>query len=241
MGGMSPVKDFFRDVWRIAAACAAGAFVFSLLVGLIAANPFGIAFSRAFLLALLFAGLGVGLRAVVKAYLPEVMGAARPAADSEAPAEAGTVDIVLPEDETLQREVFQGPLGAPGRAESEGAEEEPAEVLDAADGEEPSAAEARAIGELAEQLGDELAPAEEVQPEDELPRSVSDTDAGALDALPDMAGLEPPPGHRNGPAARVPRAGGRTPEDAVRNLLANEDPATLARAIRTSLKKDEKG
>jgi len=261
---MGPVKDFVRDAWRIAAACAAGAFVLSLLIGLIAANPFGIALSRAFLFALLFAALGVGLRAVVKAYLPEVMSAARPPQGAEAPASAGTVDIVLPEDEGLQREAFQGGAGSgPGSA---GAEDEPTEVLDA---EEPSQAEAQALGDLAEELGEELpqaeggeaaagaaresgspsvaAPmggeeAEEVRPEDELPRSLANVDAGELDALPDIAELEPPSGQKSGPAARVPRSAvGKTPEDAVRNLLANEDPATLARAIRTALKKDEKG
>ena len=261
------MKDFVRDAWKIAAACAAGAFVLSLLIGLIAANPFGIALSRAFLFALLFAALGVGLRAVVKAYLPEAMGTARAAPGAGSPLPAGTVDIVLPEDEGLQRETFQG--GAGRGAGSTGAEDEPTEVLDAADVEEPSQAEARALGELAEELGEELptaesgeaaaegaresgrpsiaAPiggeeAEEVQPEDELPRRAADADAGELDALPDIAELEPSPGQKSGPAARVPRSAvGRTPEDAVRNLLANEDPATLARAIRTALKKDEKG
>ncbi len=257
---MGPVKDFVRDAWKIAAAFAAGAFVLSLLVGLIAANPFGVAVSRAFLLALLFAGLGVGLRAVVKAYLPEVTGASRPAADAGAPVTAGAVDIVLPEDEGLQREAFQA--GAERRAESGSAEDEPTEVLDAGEADETSPAEARALGELAEELGEEFQPAEEgeeaaaeapgssrpfaeaeeAQPEDAMRRSVVNVDAGELDALPDIAELEPPPGQKSGPAARVPHAAaGKTPEDAVRNLLSNQDPATLARAIRTALKRDEKG
>jgi hypothetical protein len=264
---LGPVKDFVRDAWKTAAACAAGAFVLSLLIGLIAANPFGIAVSRAFLFALLFAGLGVGLRAVVKSYLPEAMGASRPAADAGAPAAGGTVDIVLPEDEGLQREAFQGSAGQ--GVGSMDAEDEPADVLDAAEADEPSQAEARVPGELAEELAEELPEAEsgqaaarsgregghpsvgspagdeeaeEAQPEDELPRSVANVDAGELDALPEIAELEPPSGPKNGPAARVPRSAvGKTPEDAVRNLLANEDPATLARAIRTALKKDEKG
>jgi hypothetical protein len=263
---MSPVKDFVRNAWRIAAACAAGAFVFSLLIGLIAANPFGIALSRAFLFALLFAALGVGLRAVIKAYLPEVMGTSPPPADAGAPV-AGSVDIVLPEDEGLQREAFQGSAGP--EAASGGAEDEPTEVLDAGEADEPSPAEAPALGDLAEEFGEELPRAEgeetaaggarargrsfaasplvgeeadEVQPQEDLPRSAASMDAGELDALPDIAELEPPSGLKSGPAARVPRSAvGQTPEDAVRNLLSNEDPATLARAIRTALKKDEKG
>ncbi len=252
---MSPVKDFVRDAWRIAAACAAGAFVLSLLIGLIAANPFGIAVSRAFLFALLFAALGAGLRAVIKAYLPEAMGTPAPPPDAAATT-AGSVDIVLPEDEELQREAFRG---AGPAAVSGDAEDEPTEVLEAAEADEPSQAEARALGELAEELGEVLPQAEsgetaaggiqengeaaqEARPEEELPRGVANMDAGELDALPEIAELEPPSGLKSGPAARVPRAAvGQTPEDAVRNLLANEDPATLARAIRTALKKDEKG
>ncbi len=41
-GGMGPVKDFVRDVWKIAAACACGAFFLSLVIGLFAGNPFGV-------------------------------------------------------------------------------------------------------------------------------------------------------------------------------------------------------
>jgi hypothetical protein len=66
-----------------------------------------------------------------------------------------------------------------------------------------------------------------------------------LDALPDIADLDSPAAPRGAaarPMSRVPRpAAGERPEDAVRNLLGGQDPATLARAIRTSLKKDEKG
>jgi hypothetical protein len=284
VGGLSPVKDFVRDAWKIAAACAVGAFVLSLVVGLIAGNPFGIAFGRAFLLALLFAGIGGGLRAVIKTYLPEMLGSA-PAQSAPEAARGGSVDIVLPEDETLQRQAFQHPPGAGRRgagaagaegaraedgeqedAASQAAEEEPTEVLEAPDSDEDSQAEARALGELAAEMGEEIPPAEEagqadrgpprgqpspaaasegdaeeVQPEDGLPRGVN-PQAGELDSLPDIAQLEPLPGQRSGPAPRVPRSAvGQTPEDAVRNLLSNEDPVTLARAVRTALKKDEKG
>ncbi|HET6452114.1 MAG TPA: hypothetical protein VFI08_12425, partial [Spirochaetia bacterium] len=74
------MRDFFKDVWKIAAGTAAGAFLLSLLIGLAAANPFGIAFSRAFLLALVFGALGAGVRAIIKAYLPELASGPVPAA-----------------------------------------------------------------------------------------------------------------------------------------------------------------
>jgi len=264
---MGPVRDFVKDAWRMAAACAAGAFVLSLLIGLIAANPFGIAFSRAFLFALLFGGLGAGLRAVLKSYFLQAAGAAPPAGGPGAAARPGSVDIVLPEDEALQRQAFQRPGtegafadGAGGSSEetSAASDDEPAEVLEAPEEEEGSTAEARALGELTAGLGDDLDPVEGaprsrpsfspasagsgeegVESEDDLSFAGGGS-AGDLDALPDIAQLEPP--QRSGPSARIPRAGsGASPEDAVRNLLSNEDPSTLARAIRTALKKDEKG
>ena len=116
---MGPVKDFVRDVWKIAAACASGAFLLSLVIGLIAGNPFGIAFFRALLFGILFAGLGVGLRFVVRAYLPELAAAGAPAGSADAstePRAAGqrgtAVDIVLPEDDSLRQAGLQRHLPA---------------------------------------------------------------------------------------------------------------------------------
>jgi hypothetical protein len=68
------------------------------------------------------------------------------------------------------------------------------------------------------------------------------------EALPDISSIEIAPQRdakrRRGPAegtlARLPVAG-ESPEQALRGALSGEDPATLARAIRTVLKKDEQG
>jgi len=273
---MGPVRDFVRDAWRIAAAFAAGAFVLSLVIGLIASNPFGVAVSRAFLLALLFAGLGAALRGVVKAFLPEILGTANAAAGPAADGKAGGVDIVLPEDETLQSQAIERPAARPRRGrgdqdqtlapqDTEGIEE-PSEVLDAPDDDEMAAAEAQALGALATELGQEPGPAAEslrageegaagasspasfVQGEAQSPEErdlpLGADQPGELDALPELGELEPEPpvAQRGSPVPRAPRRGaGESPEDAVRNLLSNEDPATLARAIRTHLKRDEKG
>jgi hypothetical protein len=295
---MGPVKDIVRDVWKIAAACAAGAFLLSLVIGLIAGNPFGIAFFRGFLLALLFAGLGAGLRFVVKAYLPELValnqsaaayeGANKPA-DQRGTAESaygGAVDIVLPEDDGLRRQAYSG-SARPTASSSEVTESVggPEEALDAEwMGEDStSQAESKALGDLAGELAEELPGApeaeavnsratatlnprdttaqnprdtaarrstasaagdeilEEAEPEDELPRSAREP-TGEIDSLPDIAALEPPSGVTPG-SARYSRLStlGEKPGDAVRNVLSGQDPATLARALRTVLKKDEKG
>ena len=74
-------------------------------------------------------------------------------------------------------------------------------------------------------------------------RAETSGDAG-LDALPDISTLGTPSAGR---AAEQSAAQGRrsasrdTPEDAMRGKLGGQDPATLARAIRTVLKRDEKG
>jgi hypothetical protein len=65
-------------------------------------------------------------------------------------------------------------------------------------------------------------------------RRGSDADA---DSLPDISNLEILTDRGDG----APGAGEKTPEDAVRGAVSEQDPATLARAIRTVLKRDEKG
>jgi hypothetical protein len=258
---MDPVREFFKDVWKIAAGCAAGAFVLSLLIGLIAGNPFGIAFSRALFLALLFAALGAGLRAVVRAYLPELSAGAAPAADGPG-ARSGSVDIVVPDDEALRRQAYQG--GGRPAPDAQGGAAEPGEELVAVGEEGPAGADAGPAEELPEELAEELPPqersgesaalaGEEVSEAEVVEESWSADDllsepaTADLDALPDIEDLEPPaaPAGRP-PAARRPSRlppprVGETPEEAMRSFLGSQDPATLARAIRTSLKKDEKG
>ena len=136
---MGPVKDFVRDVWKIAAACASRGF-----------SPFPggrpdrrqsvrhgdiprVAPRR------LFAGLATGLRFVVRAYLPELVTSSASSADTDggvgsgatATIEArepgqrgGAVDIVLPEDDGLRRQAYggsrRGPRQGPGKTREGG-------------------------------------------------------------------------------------------------------------------------
>jgi hypothetical protein len=181
-----------------------------------------------------------------------------------------SVDIVLPEDDGLRRQAYSG-TSQPSRASTgEPGEGEPVEELDAdsLDEDSTSQAEAQALGEFAEELAEELpgssdngasaqraaAPgrhagsaaaeeaAQEAQSDDELPRSARES-AADLDSLPDIAGLEPSSSDRPGPSMRAPRipTPGERPADAVKEVLGGQDPSTLARAIRTVLKKEEKG
>jgi hypothetical protein len=66
---------------------------------------------------------------------------------------------------------------------------------------------------------------------------------GNLDSLPDISNLEVAGEQGSGsPQGRSGRwSGGETPEDSMRGAVSGQDPATIARAIRTVLKRDEKG
>jgi hypothetical protein len=102
------VKDALREYGRTVAIFAAAGLVLSLLVGVLAGNPFGIILLRALVFAVLFGGVGVGMQFVVRRFLPGLNdagpstdapsnGSVQPV-DAEAKAEGSTIDIVLPEE-----------------------------------------------------------------------------------------------------------------------------------------------
>ena len=281
------MRDFVREYGKMAGFFAVGAFLLSLLIGLVSRNPFGVALLRALLLAAVFAGLGAGIRFVVKTYLPELAGAGSPSADggkSETKdGRGGRVDIVLPEERPSMRPPTRGgegssledsPLGSfrdvddevtPG--ESAGAavdaevmenlaeelEEELPGVVERDDplgGDEISLGDdelgMRGGGSSSADTGVSARSAEDGERTEKVDRGGSrrnrrGSDADA-DSLPDISNLEILTDRGAGaPGARPGGAGEETPEDAVRGAVSGQDPATLARAIRTVLKRDEKG
>jgi hypothetical protein len=269
------VKDFVREYWKTAAAGAAGAFLISLLVGLVTRNPFGVVILRALLLAVLFAGLGAGLRYLVRTYLPEL---AEPdvapragAGSTKGDGRGGRVDIVLPEENPpgmrhygTDNQDQRGAHDAPSAAAGADMGEESA-LFDAGLGDAKAAqSESDGLAELAEELGEELSPsedAEKVRGDDEVEAGrgggtrshdkdtegspdFAGLDSGRredLDSLPDISNLEV--SAESGPSAVQEgiRSSGERPEDAVRGAVSGQDPATIAKAIRTVLRRDEKG
>jgi hypothetical protein len=265
------MKDLVREYWKIAAAFAAGAFLLSFLVGLVTRNPFGVVILRALLLTVIFAALGAGIRFVTRKYLPElVSGGADVPNRGERPDEAGTrgtkIDITLPEERpeaarrVRSRESASGaPVAAEGGRETEGEED----IV--------QRAEAEALDDLAEELAEELpaasdsgqaekgepgdagqeeGEAEELQPlgrekgrggqKPSAGTSEASDEDGDMDSLPDISNLEVAGEQGSGsPQDRSGRA--ETPQDSMRGAVSGQDPATIARAIRTVLKRDEKG
>jgi hypothetical protein len=222
------VKDVLREYGRTVAIFAAAGLVLSLLVGLLAGNPFGVMIVRAILFAILFGGMGAGMQYMVRRFLPELAG--RDAAETaglggggaEARPEGSTIDIVLPEEPP--------PAGAAADERAEPLEELPgmgegASAVEELDGTEPAA---------------EAAPAPASAPA--APYGGPIRGKGGLDALPDiglMSGDAAPVGQRS--EARMRPASARAkPADAAREVLERQDPALLARGLRTILKRDER-
>jgi hypothetical protein len=234
------MKEFIRSNGKVAGLFAAAALVLSFLTGILRGNPIGTVVLRAVLLAVVFGGLGIGLQLVVRRFLPELAGgaSARPADAPPDGEDSGTadgprvVDIVLPEENPIlagNRGVAAEPSGS-----SEVEELELQEDLGEASGLDP-------VGEAlpTDAVGPGAGPAAAE------PESVTATSGPAgmsgLDALPDIGSLEPS-GPRQG-RSRLARTSlsGAAADEARRSMAEDEDPSTLARAVRTVLKRDEKG
>lgn len=226
------MREFIRTYGKLAGLFAAAALVLSLLTGLLARNPFGTAFLRAFFAAVVFGGLAVGLQYVVRRFLPELSGgdSAQAGGKGQADGLGRTVDILLPEENPLAAAADSSPAG----------EEK----------QEPTAADL--AGEL-EEAGAGL----EIGGDAEFSEAVSEDEAGmhspqqqaeggsaagsGMEGLPDIAELEqaaPRPARTR--MARTSFSGAAI-DEIERTLTRDIDPSTHARAIRTLMKRDEKG
>ncbi len=247
------MKDFLREYGRLAAIVAAAAFVLSFFVGLFSGNPFGTALLRAFLLAVVFAGIGVGLAFVVKKFLPELL---EPSARSAVPprkaeAERHSVDIVLPEESPVMAEDSGEPeeLEDVESAESaspvEAVEQETAETVEAAEEVPAGTDEPRdpdLDGDLEAVSEPYIPPADSGGEEHPALKRQASGSVDSLDSLPDFGDL--------GTVGGAPKAGGAPslsggkfgrPSGAAQSIIGEERPESLAKAIRTVIKRDERG
>jgi len=260
--------ELFRDYGKTAGIFAGSAFLLSLLVGALSRNPFGVVLLRALLFGLLFALLGGGYRFLYLRFLSQPSGSG---AEKAPEATGSAVDIVLPEEPATFEPAAAGGEDADAADAEEVAEAEPsgeeaspaqsAAVAGPAD-ESGDLLDAESEGEP----GDELLP---VMEEADSGSAGPGAGQSGLDELPDLMDLDAPlksggRGRAGEPRGAEPRTGesdaagtrpsspgagrrraaassGTTPEEAVRNAVSEEDPASLARAIRTVLKRDGKG
>jgi len=207
--------------WKIPAAFAGFGALISLIAGIAGRVPFGLLALRFLVSVLLATALGIAVRYVLERFLPELAGRAK---EEGAPA----VDIVIEDELGLGGTGPQAKTA--GEARPSGA---PAlEILPEAELEapvEPLAPAAEAIEPLPEIGGEE-----EPGPLETLPGAEEGAfPEGSLDSLPDI-----------GPSARTGGTSGfrgELAEAQLDTLTKGQDPAILAKAVRTFLKKDREG
>ncbi len=211
---------------RIVSIAAAAAFLVSALTGVVSQVAFGALLLRAVLSGAAFAALGAGASFLARTFLPELYGeTAAPETDSPGsvpPESAHRLNIVLPGDEEAAEEVEPLPEASfPGTA-----------------GEE----ELRELERDAEEIGtDSLVPEEGSDP---VPASGSARPPASfddLDVLPDLDGLSDvfsAAAHEDIDAGEAPA---RDPISTTGASRDGVDAVAMAQAVRTLLKRDQKG
>lgn len=205
--------------WKIPAGFAVFGALVSLVAGIIGGNPFGVIVLRLVLSAVLCAGLGLIVNVILKKYLPEL---------STTPAQVETamgeeVDIVIDEDIPI---VVGDIVQEVAEPESEQVEEEAELVLDEQSmDEEPEQTEF-----LYEDTGT-LEPSGVQAPDSSaLPPA---TDFEDLDTLPDIDQFSPAAEE----SSTAPKESRRNAQ--VDEVIKDQEPENLARAVRTFMKKDQ--
>jgi hypothetical protein len=209
--------------WKIPAGFAAfGAFV-SLLAGIIGGNPLGVVLVRLILSAVVCAGLGLGFNLIVRKYLPEFFSNPAPVPEVDGGEE---VDIVIDEDIPLAAEE-----PAPEHLYAEGPEippDEESEVLEEFQGIEEPGEEDGFLVEEADAVEESLGGG----PTAAAP-ALAGNDFEDLDALPDIDEFSPAAEQ----SAAKPAASKMNAQ--VEEMVRDQDPESLAKAVRTFMKKDQ--
>jgi hypothetical protein len=208
--------------WKVPAGVGVAGAVISLIFGIAGGNAFGTVLLRALASALLAGGIGLAVQYVLQRFLPDLTGAA-----PEAPPAA--VDILIDEEV---------PMPAAEQVED-------AEPLGGRQGSRPGSRqgfapgvalspEADAFSDLPgpESLQDFEAGPESLEPAEE--EEAVSLEAVQEDGLPDMDAVG-----QSSPSPRSLKAGEL--EARLDNVTQGQDPASLARAVRTFLRKDQEG
>jgi hypothetical protein len=200
--------------WKVPAGVGAAGAVISLIAGIAGGNAFGTVLLRALVSALLAGGMGLAVQYVLQRFLPDLTGAA-----PEAPPAA--VDILIDEEV---------PMPAIEQVEdSEALGNRPGNSPGFAPGYAPDFAPA---SEGPEALQDFEAGAESLEPAEE--EEAVSPEAVEEDGLPDMDAVG-----QSSPSPRSLKAGEL--EARLDNVTQGQDPESLARAVRTFLRKDQEG
>ena len=200
--------------WRVSAITAGGAFLLSMLVGIIGGVGFGAILLRALLLGVVFGAASIGMKYAIARFLPELLETS--GGDSGA-GQARSVDIVVDDDATA--DIYraaeaddEAATGVEGRGASGATGESGAGVGDEIDG-----------GVLSDD-SDIIVEEDEEEPE-EL-ESAEDEDRTGL---PDVDGF----------SGSFNETADESEDFETSSIDSREDPSIMARAIQTVLKRQE--
>jgi hypothetical protein len=223
---------------------ALGAVLLSALVGVAAGVAAGWLVVRALIFGIVMGGAALGIAKLARSFLPglipEGSGAGGEQAFPSGPADAqagSRVDIVLPggevEVDSLDADdgVEEAELAEEARPEADGAEPRRAEEPGIAEGGSPAAGAASAAPAMpSARMGS-----------DRDARSAEGADD--LDVLPDLDGFTDSfAAAEFSSSGGAPAAARAAPEDSASSRTSDAlDPASLAKAVRTILKRDQKG
>jgi len=220
--------------WKVPAGVGVAGAVISLIFGIAVGNAFGTVLLRALASALLAGGMGLAVQYVLQRFLPDLTGAA-----PEAPPAA--VDILIDEEVPMpaaeQVEDAEPLGGRPGSRPGSRPGNSPGFAPGYAPGVAPGVAlspEADAFSDLPgpESLQDFEAGPESLEPAEE--EEAVSLEAVQEDGLPDMDAVG-----QSSPSPRSLKAGEL--EARLDNVTQGQDPESLARAVRTFLRKDQEG
>ena len=239
--------------WKLPAGAGVAGAAISLAAGFAAGNAFGTVLLRALVSALLAAGLGFAVQQLLRRFLPDLH-AGQP---GEAP---GAVDIVIDDEVPApgQRDEVFGEEPGPETGEGFGAgvPSQPEPAAEALPEPAESLAEAEALPEPGREglapLGTDLPFSVEPGPgPEELPPAPEEAGAGAPGDLedPGLSAAEPDGGLESlsgldsvGPSTRSSRSlKAEELGERLSSLTKGQDPASLAKAVRTFMRKDREG
>ncbi len=225
--------------WKYITGAGIVGFMLSLISGFASGNPAAVVFFRSFLSAIILAGLAFGTGFVIKRYFPELGGIVggrdgAKSSESETNSAGGEeVDIVIPEENP--------------HSQTEPEEIEEVEIIEGNE-EVGEASDVEVLDEdieSGEGTDKETGPTEGREPSEELKRevsegeSVSEIEIGAVDKLPDLDGLQLDDVETGSKGGNTRGSESTTIKSDV--LGAEVDPSTLAKAVRSFMKKDEEG
>jgi hypothetical protein len=218
--------------WKIPAIFIGVGALISLVAGIAGGVPFGLILLRLLISVLLAGALGFAVQYVLQRFLPELAGRAR---EESSPA----VDIVIEDELGLGGSGPRAKGGGEAHLESAPEPElEPEPVEESLlEPELEAPVEVDSLAAAASEPLPEIGGEEEPGPLETLPGAEEGAFAEEpLDSLPDIGRLGPAPQARTASSLR-----GELAEARLDSLVKGQDPESLAKAVRTFLKKDQEG